>query len=157
MGFFFGKKKPNPGQPHPDWPWTLSEGGSILIGPTCIILIFMALPSAPLKEAFIAGQIQLPLGSLTIEVLHTPGHSHGSVTLKAGEALFTGDTLFAGDCGRTDLRGGSWEEILVSLGRLGKLEGNHYVLPRRPGQSPQFYCHVPEYSSWSGSVPPASF
>lgn len=30
MGFFFGKKKPNPGQPHPDWPWTLSEGGSIL-------------------------------------------------------------------------------------------------------------------------------
>ena len=71
----------------------------------------------------------LPLGSLTIEVLHTPGHSHGSVTLKAGETLFTGDTLFAGDCGRTDLRGGSWEEILVSLGRLGKLEGNYYVLP----------------------------
>lgn len=71
----------------------------------------------------------LPLGSLTIEVLHTPGHSPGSVTLKAGETLFTGDTLFAGDCGRTDLRGGSWEEILVSLGRLGKLEGNYYVLP----------------------------
>ena len=62
-------------------------------------------------------------------MLHTPGHSPGSVTLKAGETLFTGDTLFAGDCGRTDLRGGSWEEILVSLGRLGKLEGNYYVLP----------------------------
>ena len=71
----------------------------------------------------------LPLGSLTIEVLHTPGHSPGSVTLKAGDALFTGDTLFAGDCGRTDLRGGSWEEILVSLGRLGRLEGNYHVLP----------------------------
>lgn len=71
----------------------------------------------------------LPLGSLTIEVLHTPGHSPGSVTLKAGEALFTGDTLFAGDCGRTDLRGGSWEEILASLGRLGRLEGNFHVLP----------------------------
>ena len=71
----------------------------------------------------------LPLGSLTIEVLHTPGHSPGSVTLKAGDVLFTGDTLFAGDCGRTDLRGGSWEEILVSLGRLGKLEGNFHVLP----------------------------
>ena len=71
----------------------------------------------------------LPLGTLTIEVLHTPGHSPGSVTLKAGDALFTGDTLFAGDCGRTDLRGGSWEEILVSLGRLGRLEGNFHVLP----------------------------
>ena len=71
----------------------------------------------------------LPLGALTIEVLHTPGHSPGSVTLKAGDVLFTGDTLFAGDCGRTDLRGGSWEEILVSLGRLGKLEGDFTVCP----------------------------
>ena len=71
----------------------------------------------------------LPLGALTIEVLHTPGHSPGSVTLKAGDVLFTGDTLIAGDCGRTDLRGGSWEEILVSLGRLGRLEGNYHVLP----------------------------
>ena len=77
----------------------------------------------------------LPLGSLTIEVLHTPGHSPGSVTLKAGDVLFTGDTLFAGDCGRTDLRGGSWEEILVSLGRLGKLEGNFHVLPGHEGTS----------------------
>ena len=71
----------------------------------------------------------LSLASLTIEVLHTPGHSPGSVTLKTGDALFTGDTLFAGDCGRTDLRGGSWEEILASLGRLGGLEGNFHVLP----------------------------
>lgn len=77
----------------------------------------------------------LPLGTLTIKVLHTPGHSPGSVTLKAGDVLFTGDTLFAGDCGRTDLRGGSWEEILVSLGRLGKLEGNFHVLPGHGGTS----------------------
>jgi glyoxylase-like metal-dependent hydrolase (beta-lactamase superfamily II) len=77
----------------------------------------------------------LPLGTLTIEVLHTPGHSPGSVTLKAGDVLFTGDTLFAGDCGRTDLRGGSWEEILVSLGRLGRLEGNYHVLPGHEGTS----------------------
>ena len=71
----------------------------------------------------------LPLGTLTIEVLHTPGHSPGSVTLKAGDVLFTGDTLFAGDCGRTDLPGGSYEEILASLGRLGRLEGNFHVCP----------------------------
>ena len=71
----------------------------------------------------------LPLGDLTVEVLHTPGHSLGSVTLKARDVLFTGDTLFAGDCGRTDLRGGSYEQILASLGRLGRLEGNFHICP----------------------------
>ena len=77
----------------------------------------------------------LPLGSLTVEVLHTPGHSPGSVTLKAGEALFTGDTLFAGSMGRTDLPGGDEGEIRASLKRLGNLEGNFHVLPGHMGAS----------------------
>lgn len=72
---------------------------------------------------------KLSLGSLTVEVLHTPGHSPGSVTLKVGDALFCGDTLFAGSMGRTDLPGGSEEEIMASLKRLGELEGNFHVLP----------------------------
>ena len=71
----------------------------------------------------------LTLGELTIQVLHTPGHSKGSVTLKVGDVLFCGDTLFAGSCGRTDLAGGSYEEILASLTRLGQLEGNFHVCP----------------------------
>lgn len=71
----------------------------------------------------------LSLGSLTIEVLHTPGHSKGSVTLKVWDVLFTGDTLFCGSCGRTDLRGGSYEEIMASLKRLGELEGDFHVCP----------------------------
>ncbi len=71
----------------------------------------------------------LPLGGLTIRVLHTPGHSKGSVTLMAGDVLFTGDTLFCGSCGRTDLAGGSYEEIMASLKRLGELEGNFHVCP----------------------------
>ena len=45
---------------------------------------------------------RLPLGELTLEVLHTPGHSQGSVTLRCEDVLFCGDTLFAGSCGRTD-------------------------------------------------------
>lgn len=77
----------------------------------------------------------LTLGSLTLEVLHTPGHSKGSVTLRVGDVLFTGDTLFAGSCGRTDLAGGSYEEILASLKRLGELEGNFHVLPGHEGTS----------------------
>lgn len=71
----------------------------------------------------------LPLGGLTIHVLHTPGHSKGGVTLQVGDVLFCGDTLFAGSCGRTDLNGGSYEEIMQSLKRLGRLPGDYHVCP----------------------------
>ena len=71
----------------------------------------------------------LPLGGLTIHVLHTPGHSKGGVTLQVGDVLFCGDTLFAGSCGRTDLNGGSYEEIMQSLQRLGQLPGDYHVCP----------------------------
>ena len=71
----------------------------------------------------------LTLGELTIQVLHTPGHSKGSVTLKVGDVLFCGDTLFAGSCGRTDLAGGSYEEIMASLKKLGQLPGDYHVCP----------------------------
>ncbi len=71
----------------------------------------------------------LTLGTLTIQVMETPGHSPGSVTLRVGDVLFTGDTLFCGSCGRTDLRGGSYEQIMVSLKRLGELEGDFHVCP----------------------------
>ena len=69
------------------------------------------------------------LGDHEIQVLHTPGHSTGSVTLKVEDVLFTGDTLFAGSCGRTDLRGGSYEQIMQSLKRLGELKGDFHVCP----------------------------
>ena len=69
------------------------------------------------------------VGALEVQVLHTPGHSEGSVTLRCGDALFCGDTLFAGSCGRTDFPGGSMEKMMDSLRRLGRLEGNLAVLP----------------------------
>lgn len=77
----------------------------------------------------------LPLGGLTIEVMHTPGHSKGSVVLKVGDVLFTGDTLFRGSCGRTDLYGGSYPEILASLKRLYNLPGDYKVYPGHEGFS----------------------
>ena len=64
-----------------------------------------------------------------VEVLETPGHTPGSVTLRAGDVLFTGDTLFAGSMGRTDLPGGDEAVIMRSLRRLGELEGDYQVLP----------------------------
>lgn len=71
----------------------------------------------------------IAVGTLTVEVLATPGHSEGSVTLRCGDALFCGDTLFAGSCGRTDFPGGSMKKMLSSLRRLGRLEGDPAVYP----------------------------
>ena len=71
----------------------------------------------------------VPVGGLTVSVLATPGHSAGSVTLLCGDAMFSGDTLFAGSCGRTDLATGDGSEMLSSLARLGRLEGEFRVLP----------------------------
>ena len=75
------------------------------------------------------------VGSIPVDVLHTPGHSKGSVVLKTGDVLFTGDTLFRGSCGRTDLPGGSYEEIMVSLARLAALPGDYRVCPGHEGLS----------------------
>ena len=66
---------------------------------------------------------------MRFEVIATPGHSKGSVTYRCENVLFTGDTLFQGDCGRTDLYGGSYEQIKASLRRLADLEGDYQVLP----------------------------
>lgn len=59
----------------------------------------------------------LEVGKLRIEVIHTPGHTPGSVCFRVGDNLFTGDTLFVGDVGRTDLTGGSLDMLLESLAK----------------------------------------
>lgn len=61
--------------------------------------------------------------------LHTPGHNLGSSVIQCGDALFTGDTLFYDDCGRCDLFGGSYPNMLKSLKRLSDLDGDYKVLP----------------------------
>ena len=69
----------------------------------------------------------LKLAGLEIGVLHTPGHTPGSVCLVCENTIFAGDTLFRGSCGRTDLPGGDWATITKSLKRLAALEGNFWV------------------------------
>ena len=77
---------------------------------------------------FREGEI-LQVGPLRFQVLETPGHTPGGVTYLCGDALFTGDTLFAGSVGRTDFEGGSPIEMSRSVKRLASLEGDYQVLP----------------------------
>ena len=68
-------------------------------------------------------------GEVVLRVLHTPGHSRGSVSLVGEGCVFSGDTLFAGSVGRWDLPGGSGVELLGSLGRLAGLPDGFVVYP----------------------------
>ena len=92
-----------------------------------------------LPETFTAGKLYythtygegdtVTVAGLPFQVLHTPGHTPGSVCLLCGGVMFAGDTLFAGSCGRTDLPGGDWETIRKSLGRLAALPADYRVFP----------------------------
>ena len=66
---------------------------------------------------------------LTFTIAATPGHTLGGVTLLVGDAMFPGDTLFAGSMGRTDLPGGNDAQMLASLRRLAQIEGDYTVYP----------------------------
>jgi hydroxyacylglutathione hydrolase len=90
-------------------------------------------PSVPAID--LAEGSRIDFGDIDLQVLHTPGHTEGSVCLLADNErlLFTGDTLFAGAWGRTDFPGGSDEQIIDSLARLSRLADDLSV---QPGHGP---------------------
>ncbi len=72
----------------------------------------------------------LNFGDLEAEIIHTPGHTPGGISIKIGDSLFTGDTLFAGSIGRTDFPKGSYEAIMDSINnRLMKYPDETIVYP----------------------------
>jgi hydroxyacylglutathione hydrolase len=100
-----------------------------LVHPEPLWAPFEIPPSVPAVELEEGGEIRF--GEIRLKVLHTPGHTPGSVCLQAVDdgVLFSGDTLFAGGWGRVDLPGGSSEAIVESLIRLSELERPTVVLP----------------------------
>ena len=66
---------------------------------------------------------------MRFEIIATPGHTPGGVTIRCERALFTGDTLFRGSCGRVDLPGGDMDEELASLRKICSLPGEYEVYP----------------------------
>ena len=73
---------------------------------------------APPVDVYMEDGNVLCFGSLELEVFHTPGHSPGEVCLKSGEHMFTGDLIFAGSVGRTDLPGGDMDVLMNSIRRV---------------------------------------
>jgi glyoxylase-like metal-dependent hydrolase (beta-lactamase superfamily II) len=73
---------------------------------------------------------RLQIGKIEAEIIHTPGHTRGSVSIKIGDVILSGDTLFAGSIGRTDFPGGSFEEIIDSIkNKLLVFDSNTKVYP----------------------------
>jgi hydroxyacylglutathione hydrolase len=92
----------------------------------------MAAPGEVAIESSIADGDSLKTGNLTANVIHTPGHTEGSVCLyfSAEKLLIAGDTLFARSVGRTDLPGGSFEKLMRSIhGRVLTLPDDTVVIP----------------------------
>ena len=87
-------------------------------------------PMAELRadSVFADGDV-LSLAHLAVTVLHTPGHTAGSCCFQIGDRLFSGDTLFFGSVGRTDLIGGDARALAASLRRLCALPGDCVVCP----------------------------
>jgi glyoxylase-like metal-dependent hydrolase (beta-lactamase superfamily II) len=82
-------------------------------------LFGLEVDSSPAPNRFIENGEMLHVGHLQAQVLHTPGHSPGGISLLMGEHLFSGDTLFARSVGRTDLPGGDFTTLINSIrGRL---------------------------------------
>jgi glyoxylase-like metal-dependent hydrolase (beta-lactamase superfamily II) len=86
-------------------------------------------PSVPAVDLAEGGEVRF--GEIRLRVLHTPGHTEGSVCLLDADSglLLSGDTLFAGGWGRVDLPGGSPDAMVESIARLAELEEQTRVLP----------------------------
>jgi glyoxylase-like metal-dependent hydrolase (beta-lactamase superfamily II) len=86
--------------------------------------------NSPPPDRTLADGDRIQVGNLTLEVIHTPGHTPGGVAFYTDSAVFVGDTLFAGSIGRTDLPGGDFDTLIHSIhSRLFTLDDAVKVYP----------------------------
>jgi glyoxylase-like metal-dependent hydrolase (beta-lactamase superfamily II) len=87
-------------------------------------------------DAFLSDLDEIDIDGMKLQVLHTPGHTQGSVCFYANGVVFAGDTLFAGSIGRTDLPGGDFDQEMASIcERLLVLPDDTVVLPGHMDQT----------------------
>lgn len=102
---------------------------SMLSGTKRIAELFGFANSSPPPDTLLRDGDAVKFGKLTLKVLHTPGHSRGSITLVGKRHVFTGDTLFAGSIGRTDFPESSESDMKTSLKKLAALPKYFLVYP----------------------------
>jgi glyoxylase-like metal-dependent hydrolase (beta-lactamase superfamily II) len=92
--------------------------------------LFLGAKKSPKPDRFLGEGEKIPIGHFHLEVLHTPGHSPGSISLLGDGFLLSGDLLFCGGVGRTDLPGGSWNVLEDSIrNRIFRFPDDMVVLP----------------------------
>lgn len=101
----------------------LAKSGSVLS------LIFPVESSSPPADTFIKDGDLIECAGMKLKVLHTPGHTPGGISLLINDSIFTGDTLFSGSIGRSDLPGGSPEVLLNSIKKILSLNENLIIYP----------------------------
>lgn len=108
-----------------------TAGNAELKSRTGAKIIIHALDAAgyPKADVFLKDEKTLQLGEITFDVIHSPGHTPGGICLHTQGNLFTGDTLFVGDSGRTDLPGGDRPTLGKSIRRLMQLPDDTIIWP----------------------------
>ena len=92
--------------------------------------LFLGARNSPPPDKFLSDGDELKIGTFSLKAIHTPGHSPRSLSFLYDKILFSGDTLFCGGVGRTDLPGGSWEELICSIReKILTLPDDTWVLP----------------------------
>lgn len=89
----------------------------------------------PEADMLVTDETVLPFGDEKIRVIHTPGHTPGSICYEIGDILFTGDTLFKNCVGRADLPGGDAKTLIKSLFKLKNIARDYIVCPGHEGDT----------------------
>ncbi len=95
-------------------------------------------------DIYVNDKDKLDLGELRLSFIHTPGHTKGCMCIRVNNEMFTGDTLFAGSIGRTDLYSGNYKQIEKSLKKLSKYEDNINI---HPGHGPSSTLGIEKVSN----------
>lgn len=95
-------------------------------------------------DVYVNDKDKLELGNLKLSFIHTPGHTKGCMCIRVNDDMFTGDTLFAGSIGRTDLYGGDYRQIEKSLKKLSKFEDKVKI---HPGHGPSSTLGIEKMSN----------
>ena len=110
-----------------------AEDSAMLTDPRLCLASYFGTDFTPFYGAKTLGE-EVSLDGVTLKVIPTPGHSAGSVCFLADDCIFTGDTLFAGSVGRTDL-GGDFSVLMDSIAKLIRLGKNYVIYPGHGGAS----------------------